>query len=384
MFDLILKNITQRKLRTGLTVFGIALGIFAVIVMGGMSEHFNLTFERSISLTADKIRVLPEGGFFGANLNESKAREVKRVPGVSDAYGLLQAPLDPESLGFFGGDVVIGIPPEKQQAAMKDTKLTQGRFLVPGDGYRAVVGSTVAREFNLNAGDELEIKSKRVARATTITHARNFTIVGVLEYTGSFFDNAVQIPLDRAQKFYSREDTVSFILAVPEPDADPEDLAKRIELNVEKVKTFSPSELRKQIEQSLIVFSLITISAAALAAIIGGLSVMNTMLMSVSERTKEFGLMKALGAETKDILLMTMGEAALMGVLGGIFGIIGGGALVYYLNEYLASRGTVLFTITPRLIVIAIVFATLLGVLSGMYPAYRAAKMSPMEALRYE
>jgi putative ABC transport system permease protein len=73
-----------------------------------------------------------------------------------------------------------------------------------------------------------------------------------------------------------------------------------------------------------------------------------------------------------------------MGVLGGIFGIIGGGALVYYLNDYLASRGTVLFTITPRLLVIAIVFSTLLGVLSGTYPAYRAAKMSPMEALRYE
>lgn len=384
MFDLILKNITRRKLRTGLTVFGIALGIFAVIVMGGMSEHFNITFEKSMSLTADKIRVLPEGGFFGANLNESKAREVKRVPGVSDAYGLLQAPLDPESLGFFGGNVVIGIPPEKQQAAMKDTKLTQGRFLVPGDGYRAVVGSTVAREFNLNAGDELEIKSKQAARATTITHTRNFTIVGILEYTGSFFDNAVQIPLDRAQKFYSRENTVSFILAVPEADADPEDLAKRIELNVEKVKTFSPSELRKQIEQSLIVFSLITISAAVLAAIIGGLSVMNTMLMSVSERTKEFGLMKALGAETKDILFMTMGEAALMGVLGGIFGIIGGGTFVYYLNDYLASRGTTLFTITPRLLLIAVAFATSLGIISGMYPAYRAAKMSPMEALRYE
>ncbi len=194
----------------------------------------------------------------------------------------------------------------------------------------------------------------------------------------------MQIPLDRAQKFYSREDTVSFILAVPDPNTDPEDLAKRIELNVEKVKTFSPSELRKQIEQTLIVFSLITVSAAVLAALIGGLSVMNTMLMSVSERTKEFGLMKALGAETWDILFMTMGEAALMGILGGIFGIVSGGALVYYLNEYLASRGTTLFTITPRLIVIAIVFATLLGVISGMYPAYRAAKMSPMEALRYE
>jgi putative ABC transport system permease protein len=384
MFDLILKNITQRKLRTGLTVFGIALGIFAVIVMGGMSEHFNITFDRSISLTADKIRVLPEGGFFGASLNESKVREVQRIPGVVDAYGMLQAPLDPESLGFFGGDTVIGIPPEKLGSALKDTKLTQGRLLIPGDGYRAVVGSSVAREFNLKIGDEIEIKSKRALRTTSITNTRNFTVVGILEYTGSFFDNSVAVPLDRAQKFYDRGDTVSLILAVPDPNADPEELSKRIALDVEKVTTFSPAELKKQIEQSLVVFSLITISAAVLAAIIGGLSVMNTMLMSVSERTKEFGLMKALGAETRDILLLTMGEAAFMGILGGIFGIIGGSALVYYLNDYLASRGTVLFDITPRLLVIAIVFATLLGVLSGTYPAYRAAKMSPMEALRYE
>src|SRR3990172_9300755 len=358
MFDLILKNITQRKLRTGLTVFGIALGIFAVIVMGGMSEHFNITFDRSISLTADKIRVLPEGGFFGANLNESKVREVKRIPGVSDAYGFFQAPLDPESLGFFGGDMVIGLPSDKLGSALRDTKLTMGRLLVSGDGYRTVLGSNVAREFDLDAGDEIEIKSKRALRATSITHSRNFTVVGIMEYTGSFFDNGVIIPLDTAQKFYDRGDTVSLILAVPDPDTDPEDLAKRIELSVERVITFSPSQLRKQIEQSLIIFSFITISAAVLAAIIGGLSVMNTMLMSVSERTKEFGLMKALGAETRDILFMTMGEAALMGILGGIFGILGGGALVYYLNDYLASRGTILFTITPRLLAVAIIFAT--------------------------
>ena len=384
MFDLILRNLTQRKLRTGLTIFGIALGIFAVIVMGGMSEHFNLTFDRSISLTADKIRVLPEGGFFGSTLNESKVREVRRIPGVSDAYGFFQAPLDPESLGFFGGDMVIGLPPDKLGSALRDTKLTRGRLLVSGDGYRTVLGSNVAREFDLNAGGEIEIKSKRALRATSITHSRNFTVVGIMEYTGSFFDNGVIIPLDTAQKFYDRGDTVSLILAVPDPDTDPEDLAKRIELSVERVITFSPSQLRKQIEQSLIIFSLITISAAVLAAIIGGLSVMNTMLMSVSERTKEFGLMKALGAETRDILFMTMGEAALIGMLGGIFGIIGGSALVFYLNSYLESQGTVLFAITPRLIVIAIAFATLLGILSGTYPAYRAAKMSPMEALRYE
>src|SRR3990170_948401 len=384
MFDLILKNMIQRKLRTGLTIFGISLGIFAIIVMGGLSEHFSQTFDRSISLTADKIRVLPEGGFFGASLNESKVAEVKRIPGVTDAFALLQAPLDPDSLGFVGGDVVIGIPPEKLPMTMKYTKLDMGRWLVSGDSYRTVLGSSVAREFNLNVGDELEVKSKRVQRTSSVTYAKNFTVVGIMEYTGSFFDNAVIIPLDRAQKFYNRGDTVSMILAVPDVNADPEELTKRIGLNVEKITTFSPAELRKQVEQSLIIFSLITISAAVLAAIIGGLSVMNTMLMSVSERTKEFGLMKALGAETRDILFMTMGEAALMGLLGGILGIIGGGAVVYLLNDYLAARGTVLFTITPRLIVISMVFSMGLGIISGTYPAYRAAKMSPMEALRYE
>ncbi|VVB95241.1 MacB-like periplasmic core domain protein [uncultured archaeon] len=381
MFDLILKNITHRKLRSGLTVFGIALGIFAVIVMGSMSENFNLTFDKSISLTADKIRVMPESGFLGGGLTESTVREVKRVAGVSDAYGLLQASLDPENLGFGGGNVVIGIPPEKTQITLKDTKLTGGRYLVTGDGYRAVVGSSIAREFKLKVGDELEIKSKKVQRAASITHTRNFTVVGIMEYTGSFFDSGVIVPLDRAQKFYELGNGVTMILAVPEPNTDPEDLSKRIELNVEKVKTFSPEQLRKQIEQALIIFSLVTISAAALAAIIGGLSVTNTMLMSVSERTKEFGLMKALGAETKDILFMTVGEAALMGVIGGIIGIAGGAALVYYMNSNFA---VVLFVITPRLLAIAMSFATLLGIVSGTYPAYRAAKMSPMEALRYE
>ena len=384
MLDIILRNITRRKLRTGLTVLGIALSIFAVVAMGGMSEYFNLTLDKSISLTADKIRVLPETGEIrGGGLNESKVMEVKRVPGVQDAYGVLSFPLDPENTGMLNVDLVFGISPDKQRLLMRDTKLTEGRFLVPGDGYKAVIGSNVAREFKLNIGNELEIERKPAHRASSITQTKNFTVVGIMEYTGSYLDSIVQIPLDRAQKFYEQENTVSFIHAVPEPGADTEDLAKRIELSVEKVKTLSPREIRTQIESSLIIFSLISISTAIIAAIIGGLSVMNTMLMSVSERIKEFGLMMAMGAETKDILLMTIGEATLMGILGGILGIVCGGTIVYYLNDYLASRGTAIFSITPRLLVIAILFSTFLGILSGVYPAYRAAKMNPMEALRF-
>jgi len=228
------------------------------------------------------------------------------------------------------------------------------------------------------------MKSKRLQRTSSITNTRNVSVVGILEYTGSFFDNSVQIPLDNAQKFHKMENTVSFIYAEPAPGVDTSELARRIDLSVEKVKSTSPEELRKEIEGNLMIFGLITISAAVLAAIIGGLSVMNTMLMSVSERTKEFGLLKALGAERKTILLMTMGEAALIGTIGGITGIAAGGVLTHFLNRSFEAQGSALFAITPRLVVIGLLFAISLGVICGTYPAYRATKMSPMEALRYE
>ncbi|MDO8724701.1 MAG: ABC transporter permease [Candidatus Methanoperedens sp.] len=381
-FDLILRNVTQRKMRTGLTIFGIALGIFAIMVMGGMSEYFNRSADRGLDLMSDKIYIVPESGFFGGSLEDSMVSKVRRIPGVFDAYGVLYLPYDMESLGMFGA-FVVGLPPDKQELTLRDIKLTQGRLLLPGDSYRAVIGSNVVRQYGLDVGGEIEIKSKRVQRASTITTARNFTVVGAMEFTSTDFDYMIIIPLDLAKKFYEMGDQLTYIWAVPEEGVDAEDLSRRIELGVDNIKTISPQELRKQSEQVLLVMNLITISAAVLAAIIGGLSVMNTMLMSVSERTREFGLMKAMGAEVRDILLLTMGESALMGILGGIIGIAGGSIFIYFMNEYLATMGTVLFAVTYRLMAISLLFATFLGTVSGILPAYRAAKMRPMEAMKY-
>lgn len=110
---------------------------------------------------------------------------------------------------------------------------------------------------------------------------------------------------------------------------------------------------------------------------------MNTMLMSVAERTREFGILKAIGAETRDILLLTLGEASFMGFFGGILGTLVGIGAVYVMNAWLVKTRIMLFLITPRLLVIAMLFALLIGALSGLYPAYRASKMSPMEALKH-
>ncbi len=370
MLDIIIRNATQRKVRTGLTITGIALGIFALVVMGAMSENFNQTFEKSMSLTSESIRVFPEIGMFGGGLTTGKVAEVKRVPGVRDAYGLIMTSFE-EGHGSMGGKQVMGVPPEKSKLAVNPVKLQSGRFLQPGDKYLTVVGTSIAGEFDLQVGSKIEI------------HDKNFTVVGILEYTGSFFDSVATIPLETAQDLYNFDNSISYIFAIAQDGVDEDLLAKRIEFSVKGTSTISPSELREQASQSLLIFSVITISSALLAAIIGGLSVMNTMLMSVIERTREFGILKAMGAETKDILLMTLGEAAIMGVAGGLFGIGLGSALTYALNSWLLTKGIILFLITPRLIVVAMLFATLIGMVSGLYPAYRAAKMSPMEALRH-
>jgi len=370
MLDLIIKNATQRKVRTTLTICGIALGIFALVVMGAMSENFGQTFEKSMSLTSDKIRVFAESGIFGGGLSEHKVSDVRRVAGVEDAYGVLVTLFDEDQFGM-SGKQVLGVPPRKSRNVLEPVELKEGRFLTAGDTYQTVVGKNIAGEYDLDIGSTLELNEKK------------FTVVGIMEYTGSIFDSYATIPLDTAQDVYNAENSITYIFAQPAQGVDAELLSKRIELSVKGVNTISPNELKEQAGQSLLIFSVVTISSAILAAIIGGLSVMNTMLMSVAERTREFGILKAMGAETKDIILLTLGEAALLGVIGGVLGIITGGAAAYALNLWLASKGIILFTITYRLLFIAMLFATLIGMASGAYPAYRAASMSPMEALRH-
>ncbi|MDI9394440.1 MAG: ABC transporter permease [Euryarchaeota archaeon] len=370
MLDLIIRNITNRKIRSALTICGIALGIFAVIVMGAMSENFNQTFERSISVTSDKIRIFSESGVFGGGLTDDKVSDVLRVAGVKDAYGILMTTFDEDKMGMTGKQI-LGVPPEKSSVALYPVELKSGRFLNSGDSYSVVVGNSIKREYNLQVGSKFEI------------HDKYFTVVGILDYTGSIFDSAVIIPLKTAQNLYSMGNSVSYIFAVPDERVDAEMLSKRIELSVKGTSTLSPKELEVQAEQSFMIFSVITISSGLLAAIIGGLSVMNTMLMSVSERTREFGILKAIGAETQDILLLTLGEASFMGFLGGTLGIIVGVVAVHIINAWLATTRIVLFMITPRLLIIAMLFALLIGALSGLYPAYRASKMSPMEALKH-
>ena len=161
-------------------------------------------------------------------------------------------------------------------------------------------------------------------------------------------------------------------------------IADRINAEVPGVKATKPSDFVNGFKSGGLVFSAITTAAALLALIIGGLSVVNTMFMAVAERVREIGLKKAVGATTRDVMAEFLLEATLIGVVGGVVGFGLGALVTIIVNAGLPAGQSTLFLLTPALAVFAIGFATVLGAVAGILPAWRAARLDPVTALRNE
>ena len=159
-------------------------------------------------------------------------------------------------------------------------------------------------------------------------------------------------------------------------------IAERINSQVAGVKATKPSVAVNGFKQFVAIFTAITTGAALLALIIGGLSVINTMIMAVSERVREIGLKKALGANSGDVIREYLMEAALIGLIGGVLGFLLGVGLTAAINAAGKASNLELFLITPTLTVLVIGFAVILGALAGVLPAIRAARLDPVTALR--
>ncbi|MDL1897254.1 ABC transporter permease [Anaerolineae bacterium CFX7] len=373
MFE-ILRNMSRRKVRTGLTIFGIVVGVFAVTVMGSMTEYFNAMIDNARAGAGEAIIVSPKGGL-RATLSQADVGRIERVRGVKAAAPQLATFFSSLSGASFGPpDQVIGIPPEQINQLWKPEDLAQGRWLQRGDTYQMVIGTSIAKKEKLKVGSILNWRDK------------DFEIVGLLKETQTAPDGWLIAPLEIVQKTIKRPNLITQINVVPEDPAHATALAAAIQDAVGNVKVQTLDEQLDAIEQALAVFNAILLSSAVLAAIIGGLAVVNTMVMSVSERTPEIGLKKAIGATNGNIIGEFLLEAAAIGLLGGAIGFLLGWGMAALLNIGAAEAlgGSEIFKITPRLALIAIGLAVGLGTLAGLVPAWNASRLDPVVALREE
>ncbi|MCG3141593.1 MAG: hypothetical protein HDKAJFGB_02903 [Anaerolineae bacterium] len=364
----------RRKVRTGLTIFGIVVGVFAVTVMGSMTEYFNAMIDNARAGAGEAIIVSPKGGL-RATLSQADVGRIERVRGVKTAAPQLATFFSSLSGASFGPpDQVIGIPPEQINQLWKPEDLAQGRWLQRGDTYQMVIGTSIAKKEKLKVGSILNWRDK------------DFEIVGLLKETQTAPDGWLIAPLEIVQKTIKRPNLITQINVVPEDPAHATALAAAIQDAVGNVKVQTLDEQLDAIEQALAVFNAILLSSAVLAAIIGGLAVVNTMVMSVSERTPEIGLKKAIGATNGNIIGEFLLEAATIGLLGGAIGFLLGWGMAALLNIGAAEAlgGSEIFKVTPRLALIAIGLAVGLGTLAGLVPAWNASRLDPVVALREE
>jgi putative ABC transport system permease protein len=381
-----ISNIWRRPLRTALTILGIVIGVFALTVMGALAEKLNVLVDGGDEYFRTRLFVFDQGaasGFQASSrpITRDLVDRIEEIDGVERATPVLQTLLDPEQIGGFDiPELLTGIEPETWFDDRIDLRVDAGRFLEADEDLVAVIGADLAERYELRVGDSFEIRG------------RAFEVIGVLERTLTFPDKIAYVPLRNAQQIYvesvpeafeERTDALATQIEVfPTDLAEADAIAAAIADELESVRVVTPEQVADQIGQASVVFNLIIVGASVIAVIVGGLSVINTMVMTVQERVREIGIKKAVGAPTGAILREFVVEATLLGAIGGLVGLSAGALLVIVLNAQTAGSGTTVFLLTPMLLVRSFLFATILGALAGIYPALRAARLDPVTALR--
>ncbi len=402
LFTISIKNLTHRKLRSYLTIIGILIGIASVVALISLSQGMQEAIEKQFEEAGSNIIMImgSSGGmsspmmalFSTKPLTNKDIKTIEKLKEIDKVGGVLMMPaiisVGKEKKSIFLTGVDPG-PTEEMLMNAQSFEIIEGRMLEDGDKYKAFIGYSTAKDLfdrELHPGDKIDIMGK------------TFRVVGVLSKIGSKRDDeSVIIPLETMRELVGKKEEVGIIMASVKHGYDLEEVAEEIRKELRKKRdeekgeeTFTvstPRDLLKIFQQILIIVQIALIGVAAISLIVGGVGIMNTMYMAVIERTKEIGIMKAIGAKNRDILLIFLFESGMLGMIGGILGVIIGIGIskgIELIATITMGSPLVKAYISPELIVFSILFGFIIGMISGVMPARQASKLKPVDALRYE
>lgn len=398
-----LESLTANKLRAGLTILGIVIGVAAVIAMLAVGTGAQDTIIGQISGIGTNLLFV-----FRGNMQQEVSNEQPLTLGDVQAFSdVFQAPhveavaptLSGNSMVVFEGEQASvelnAVTPEYEN--VRNYGLIEGEFIteehVNGRASVALLGPEVA--------DKLFDRREFITGETIRVDGQPFRVIGILEPKGggSFGsqDNVILVPITTARaRLLNREFDHVDVVFIQSIDAASVPVAReeiaqilrtrhRTELGADDFTIFTQEDFLSVAGTITNVFTIFLGGIAAISLLVGGIGIMNIMLVSVTERTKEIGLRKAVGARKMDILIQFLTESILLSLFGGIVGIIFGWIISAVVGRIAAATGT---PFSPNVgldaILLATLFSTAVGLFFGIYPANRAASLEPVEALRYE
>ncbi len=388
------RNIKERKARSLLTFLGIAVGIAAIISLIAVGYGMQYAITEELVSFADTISVMPGKIIPGLGyvelgaFTERDIEDVSRISGVKDIAPLMMKMVEVEYRGERMPVQIIGADPRDLEEWYEEYVVFQeGRWIRERDYKGCTIGYSVAHEYfknDININDRITIKGSE------------FVVVGIFEKAGmvasSDLDPAIFLTTKSAQDVLGTDEVSMLLVKIRDIDRA-EKIAEEIEEKIDEnhnlegfTQAMTMTSMIEQIGTIFLIIQAVLVGIASIALVVGCIGIMNTMLMSVMERTHEIGIMKAIGATNRNIMFLFLVEAGMISLIGGILGCILGTivakAIGMIASAYIGMDMPAI--VTPTVAVGSILIAILVGVVSGLYPARKAAMMSPIEAVRYE
>jgi putative ABC transport system permease protein len=399
-FNIAFKNLKNRKLRSWLTVIGIFISIATIFTLISLSLGLEKAVEEQFELLgADKFFIQPKTGFLASPgstgvtiLTEEDIEVVSKVNGIKDYSYFVAANAKVEFSDEIRYFMVWGIPPENLEVYLEvgALKIEEGRFLEKGDKNSVILGNHFKTKNllgrQIRVGDKIEINGQKVK------------VKGIMELIGNPEDDkAIMIDIESFREIFEIPNRVDYIMLQVEEGEEVSEIAERTERKLRKFRDlkeenqdFSILTLDEILESFKNILGIITYFLAGIAAIsllVGAIGIANTMYTSVLERTREIGVMKAIGAKNSDILWIFLIESGLLGLVGGIVGIILGYGISKMIEFIIITQfETELLSISAPfyLIIGCLIFSFIIGSISGTLPAIQASRTNVSDALRYE
>lgn len=377
---LVLKNLLRRRCRTSLTCLGIAVAIGSVVALVGIARGFERNFVEAFEGRGVDV-VVVEGGLteqLTSSLDEGLLERFRALPQVAKVSCMLLEVLTFEKENLMGV-MVQGWP----GGGMLFDQLTikQGRTLIPGEQNTALLGSILAKNMKKKVGDTIEIDRE------------DFTIVGIFDSFNIFENGSCIVLLNELQRVMMRPKQVTAFAVVLRDGPDKPALIAELCQQVETFKDargrrlrLSALPTRDYVSNTLQIrlAHAMAWATSAIALIIGSIGMLNTMMTSVLERTREIGILRAIGWKQRRVMQMVLSESVLLGIIGALLGCVGAAVLLRLLTQVPGVEGFISGDLEPAVMLQGLLLAAGVGVVGGLYPAWQAGRLSPVEAIRHE